>query len=108
VTGTTQKRGGEGINRGVGKVRPTLVTTVKLHRQEALQTRKSLFNTRTPPTSASTTPICSGNQFVHLGKIAGITCDRSLGQKLSIAAQMSGLCLVGMRSPASRFVKKIS
>jgi hypothetical protein len=49
----------------------------------------------TPPTSASTTPICSGNQFVHLGKIAGITCDRSLGQKLSIAPQMSGLCLVG-------------
>ena len=26
-----QKRGGQGINRGVGKVRPTLVAGMKIH-----------------------------------------------------------------------------
>jgi hypothetical protein len=48
--------------------------------------------------SARPMTIKDGSWFVHFGKIAGITCDRSLGQKLSITPQMLGLCLVGARS----------
>jgi hypothetical protein len=51
-------------------------------------------------------PTASGSQFIHFGKITGITCDRSLGQKLSIAPQMLGLCLVGMHSPRKPVCEK--
>jgi hypothetical protein len=32
----SKKRGGQGINRGVGKIRPTLVAMIKIHLKSAL------------------------------------------------------------------------
>jgi hypothetical protein len=48
----------------------------------------------------------NGNQFVHFGKIVGITYDRSLGQKLFLVPQMLALCLVGGRFARKPVCKK--